>query len=92
MVGVVFGIQSLIGVFGVERDRAHARTALAICLSARAGARLAPVLLAGVATTTCSVLSLLGDVVGFPDGTRRTPSTSSGRLRWRPSRSHSSSD
>lgn len=67
VVGVAFGIQSLIGVFGVG--------AIALMLaqrwrSASAPAReaLAPVLLAGVATTTFLVISLLGDVVGFPDG------------------------
>ena len=62
VVGIAFGIQSLIGVFGVG--------AIAVLLarrwrSASAAAReaLAPVLLAGVATTTFLVISLLADVI-----------------------------
>jgi len=64
---VVFGIQSLIGVFGL--------TAIAVLLVRRWRAAptaqrrgLAPVVLAGVATVLLLSLSLLGDVSGFPDG------------------------
>jgi signal transduction histidine kinase len=64
----IFGLQSLIGVVGV--------TAIAILLmrrwreaSSAYRSALTPVLAAGVATALLLVLSLLGDVVGIPDGT-----------------------
>ena len=65
--GRIFGIQALIGVFGL--------TAIAVLLVRRwrkapiAQRRaLAPVLLVGVATVLLLSLSLVGDVSGFPDG------------------------
>jgi signal transduction histidine kinase len=65
--GVAYGVQSVIGVFGV--------TAIAILLvrrwrSASPAMRsaLAPVLLVGAVTATLLGLSLLGDVTGVPDG------------------------
>ncbi len=63
----IFGIQAVIGVFGL--------TAIAILLVRRWRAApmaqrraLAPVLLVGVATVVLLGLSLLGDVSGFPNG------------------------
>ena len=64
----IFGLQSLIGVFGI--------TAIAILLVARwrrastaYRSALTPVLAAGVATTVLLMLSLLSNITGFPDGT-----------------------
>ncbi len=66
--GIIFGVQALIGVFGL--------TAIAVLLirrwrSASSATRraLAPVLLAGTATAFLLGLSLVGDISGFPDGT-----------------------
>ena len=63
----IFGIQSVLGVFGL--------TAIAVLLVRRWRAApvtqrraLAPVLLVGAATVVLLGLSLLGDVSGFPDG------------------------
>ena len=64
--GIAFGLQALIGAFGV--------TAIAILLvrrwrSASPALRsaLAPVLLAGVVTAILLTLSLVGDITGVPD-------------------------
>ena len=66
--GIIFGVQALIGVFGL--------TAIAVLLirrwrSASSATRraLAPVLLAGTATAFLLGVSLVGDISGFPDGT-----------------------
>jgi signal transduction histidine kinase len=66
--GIAYGLQALIGIFGL--------TGIGILLvrrwrSASSATRsaLTPVLLVGVLTTFLLGLSLIGDVAGFPDGT-----------------------
>jgi signal transduction histidine kinase len=66
--GIILGLQGLIGVFGL--------TAIAILLvrrwryaSTATRRALAPVFLAGTLTAFFLGLSLIADIVGFPDGT-----------------------
>ncbi len=66
--GIAFGLQSLIGIFGLS--------GIAVLLMRRWRAAspptrsaLTPVLLAGVVTAFLLGLSLVGDVTGVPDGT-----------------------